>query len=178
MIKSDNDLSSMVKNIADNIPKRVLKDIDAGITECEAHKNGFVWQYQDDGKEFNLMIDKNGIYRKEYASLNLRAISKKELLDMKEYDDEKLLGTFTLYLYKSELKGKVLKVNYNFNVKLVNGNYIVKITTDANTYIKPYEEILEHNGLKEVHRNNIGLRYSVNIKDIVGEERKTNKIII
>ena len=59
---------------------------------------------------------------------------------------------------------------------LVDYKYVIKVTTDINTYIQPYDEILEYNGLKDIHRNNIGLRYTVDIKDIVGEERKINKL--
>lgn len=176
MMDSDNDLSNMVKKIIESIPKRLLKDIDAGVKDGETHKNGFSWDYQDYGTEFHLNIDKGGLIPKEYAALRFKAFNKKELLEWSMLEDDKLIGTLTLYLYKPELKKKVLRINYNFNLKVVDYKYIIKVTTDINTYIQLYDEILEYNGLKDMHRNNIGLRYTVDIKDIVGEERKINKL--
>ena len=143
----------------------------------KSFKNGFAWEYHDDGKEFDLTVDKVDLYPKEYASLNLKQISKKQLMGLSEYEDEKNIGSLTLYLYKKELKGKKLKITYNFSIKFRKGKYLVNVATNTNTYIKENEEILEHNGLKEVHRNCVGMTYPVDIKQITGEDRKSNKLI-
>lgn len=177
MMQNDIELTGVVEKILESIPSRVIKQLNYGYTEGKGFKNGFVWEYQDDGKELNLNVDKVNSSSTQYASLNLVGISKKRLLEWSEHEGETLIGSVSLYLYKKGERGKKLKITYDYHMKFINGKYVVRVATNANTYIKEDEDILEHNGLKDIHRNSVGVTYLVDVKKITGEDRKSNKLI-
>lgn len=178
MEQSNEEFSRFIKTIFESIPKRLLIQINAGKEEGKALKGGFTWEFQDDGKEFTLIVNKNDSSLRPYMEITLNANSKKKLLSWKEEDGEQSLASVIVYLYKKEAsKYNMLKVNYDFNIRVRKNDLVVNVETKTNTYIKENEDILEHNGITEMHRKTVGETYTVDVKKITGEERKSNKLI-
>ena len=172
-------LAEIVQSTIESMPQSMVGKINSGKEEGVAHKNGYEWTYSEDRNGFSLSVAKvKNQMGKDYISVNLLPLSKKNLIDWPR-GAEKTIASITLYFYKKELRGKRLKMTYDFNMAVIDDRYVVKVTVDNNTSIKINQEIMESSSFKEEHEKLIGMMYVANVSPITGEDRKKrNKIIL
>ena len=87
------------------------------------------------------------------------------------FESEKLIGYITIYLYdKDKKRGEPVQLTYNFNVRKVNDELVMYVTTKFNAYYKENAKLLEDYGFTDMHENISKGYYKINLEKIIGTE--------
>ena len=168
MTQSDEELSKIINDFVNGIPKVIQNKINSNKTNGKNTKDDKVWVFEDVGDGFSVTVGKPGVSCKDIMSLYLTGITDEQLKCWPRDEGEKLIGYFTMYLYNKEKpKEKPLRLSYDFIARRIEKNIIMSVTTNVNVALDNNHETMDSYGLTHIHERIVNSHYVIDANKIL-----------